>query len=197
MLYLLVNTGFQVLFHSPPGVLFTFPSRYSFTIGHWVVFRLTGWSPRIPTGFHVPDGTLDTAGPLSISNTGLSPTMVCLPRTFLLSTSVRYAVRTPKVLLPPVWPLSISLAATLKIDFSFSSSAYLDVSVQRVPLIRLFYSPYDDNVLRCRVSTFGNLRVNGYLLLTAAYRSLSRPSSAPNAKAFALRSLKLNLSRFS
>ena len=23
-----VNTGFQVLFHSPPGVLFTFPSRY-------------------------------------------------------------------------------------------------------------------------------------------------------------------------
>ena len=28
MLPLLVNTGFQVLFHSPPGVLFTFPSRY-------------------------------------------------------------------------------------------------------------------------------------------------------------------------
>jgi hypothetical protein len=26
---LLVNIGFQVLFHSPPGVLFTFPSRYS------------------------------------------------------------------------------------------------------------------------------------------------------------------------
>lgn len=23
-----VSTGFQVLFHSPPGVLFTFPSRY-------------------------------------------------------------------------------------------------------------------------------------------------------------------------
>ena len=32
-----------------------------------------------------------------------------------------------------VWPLSISLAATLKIDFSFSSSGYLDVSVDRVP----------------------------------------------------------------
>ena len=39
-----------------------------------------------------------------------------------------------------------------------------------------------------RVSTFGNLRVNGYLLLTAAYRSLSRPSSAPDAKSFSLRS---------
>ena len=28
MLPQLVNTGFQVLFHSPPGVLFTFPSQY-------------------------------------------------------------------------------------------------------------------------------------------------------------------------
>ena len=28
MLYLLVSTEFQVLFHSPPGVLFTFPSQY-------------------------------------------------------------------------------------------------------------------------------------------------------------------------
>ena len=34
VLYLLVNTRFQVLFHSPPGVLFTFPSQYCFTIGH-------------------------------------------------------------------------------------------------------------------------------------------------------------------
>ena len=28
VLYLLVSLRFQVLFHSPPGVLFTFPSRY-------------------------------------------------------------------------------------------------------------------------------------------------------------------------
>ena len=41
---------------------------------------------------------------------------------------------TPNVLLHSVWPLSFSLAATKKIDFSFSSSAYLDVSVQRVSL---------------------------------------------------------------
>src|SRR5699024_1366947 len=33
-LRLLVGTRFQVLFHSPLGVLFTFPSRYWFTIGH-------------------------------------------------------------------------------------------------------------------------------------------------------------------
>ena len=60
-LSVLVNTRFQVLFHSPPGVLFTFPSQYFFTIGHRVVFRLGGWSPHLPTGFHVSGGTLDTA----------------------------------------------------------------------------------------------------------------------------------------
>ena len=42
------------------------------------------------------------------------------------------------------------------------------------------------------VPPFGNLRVIGYLLLTAAYRSLSRPSSAPSAKASALCSLLLD-----
>ena len=61
VLYVLVSTGFQVLFHSPPGVVFTFPSQYLFSIGHWVVFRLGGWSPRLPTGFHVSGGTLDPA----------------------------------------------------------------------------------------------------------------------------------------
>ena len=38
----------------------------------------------------------------------------------------------------PVWPLSISLAATLEIDVSFSSSGYLDVSVHRVPFRTLW-----------------------------------------------------------
>ena len=48
------------LFHSPSGVLFTFPSRYWFTIGHQLVFRLGGWAPRIRTGFHVSRSTWDT-----------------------------------------------------------------------------------------------------------------------------------------
>jgi hypothetical protein len=76
-LQLLVNIGFQVLFHSPPGVLFTFPSRYCFTIGHQVVFSLGGWSPQLPTRFLVPRGTLDTGLPSHISHTGLLPSMVC------------------------------------------------------------------------------------------------------------------------
>ena len=60
-LLLFVSTRFQVLFHSPPGVLFTFPSQYCFTIGHRLVFRLGGWSLLLPTGFLVSRGTLDTA----------------------------------------------------------------------------------------------------------------------------------------
>ncbi len=49
----LVGTRFQDLFHSPPGVLFTFPSRYWSTIGHRNVFRLGRWSCQIQSGFLV------------------------------------------------------------------------------------------------------------------------------------------------
>ena len=45
---------------------------------------------------------------------------------------------TPEILLLQVWPIPISLAATLRIDFSFSSWRYLDVSVHVVPLHTLW-----------------------------------------------------------
>ena len=82
VLCLLVNIGFQILFHSPPGVLFTFPSRYFSTIGHRGVFSLGGWSLRLPTRFLVSGCTLDTATSTRISFTGLSPSLVVLPITF-------------------------------------------------------------------------------------------------------------------
>jgi hypothetical protein len=56
---LFVSIGFHVLFHSPTGVLFTFPSRYYFAIGHLGVFSLTRWSSQIHTGFHVSHTTRD------------------------------------------------------------------------------------------------------------------------------------------
>src|SRR5215213_476530 len=52
-LLLFVCMRFQDLFHSPSGVLFTFPSQYWFTIGRLRVFSLGGWSPHLQTGFHV------------------------------------------------------------------------------------------------------------------------------------------------
>ena len=87
-----------------------------------------------------------------------------------------------------VWPLPRSLATTGGISVDVFSCPYLDVSVQGVPHVRLFYSTHADAVLPHRVSPFGNLRINAYVPLPVAYRSLSRPSSAPDAKAFPLRS---------
>ena len=55
-----------------------------------------------------------------------------------LEFEMRYTVLTPKVLLPSVWPLPLSLATTRRISFDFSSSGYLDVSVPRVPHVNLW-----------------------------------------------------------
>ena len=91
-----------------------------------------------------------------------------------------------------VWPLPLSLATTRGISVDVFSSPYLDVSVQAVPLLYLFVSV--QNTFRW-VSPFGNLRITAHLQLPEAYRSLSRPSSAPDAKAFPLRSFSLDLRR--
>ena len=111
-----------------------------------------------------------------------------LSHTIPLDYSLHIAVLTPKVFLLLVWPLPRSLATTGGISVDFFSSPYLDVSVQAVPYVHLFDSMHVDWILSSRVTPFGNLRINGYLLLPEAYRSLSRPSSAPDAKAFPLRS---------
>ena len=94
-LCLLVSIGFQVLFHSPPGVLFTFPSRYYSSIGHYVVFSLGRWSSRLPTGFLVSGRTPDTAGCLKVSATRLSLPLVYLSRYFVYSSMCYVAVHTP------------------------------------------------------------------------------------------------------
>ena len=105
-----------------------------------------------------------------------------------LDTSDHDASPYPRDQCPLVWPPPRSLATTSGISVDFFSSSYLDVSVQAVPHVHLFDSVHADTVLPCRVSPFGNLRINAYLQLPEAYRSLSRPSSAPDAKAFPLRS---------
>ena len=69
----LVSTRFQVLFTPLFGVLFTFPSRYQFTIGLSGVFSLARWCWQIPTGFLRSRGTQDTTMLLFFTCTGLSP----------------------------------------------------------------------------------------------------------------------------
>ena len=106
----------------------------------------------------------------------------------LLASSDRDVCPQPRRINPPVWPPPRSLATTSGISVDVFSSPYLDVSVQAVPHVHLFDSVHADTVLPCRVAPFGNLRIIAYLQLPEAYRSLSRPSSAPDAKAFPLRS---------
>ena len=134
-------------------------------------------------------GTLDTASAHSISPTGLSPCIATLPNVFGYRKGLHFAVRTPGILLLPVWPLPRSLATTYGISVDFFSSPYLDVSVQAVPLIRLWIQRMMTGRYSGRISPFRNPRINAYLRLPVAYRSLSRLSSAPSAKASALRSL--------
>ena len=96
-------------------------------------------------------------------------------------------VLTPNVFLLSVWPLPRSLATTYGISFDVSSSPYLDVSVQAVPFQYLWIQYWIMEYELHWVAPFRYLRINGYLLLPEAYRSLPRLSSAPSAKAFTLR----------
>ena len=108
----------------------------------------------------------------------------------LLASSDHDVCPQPRRINPPVWPPPRSLATTSGISVDVFSSPYLDVSVQAVPFLYLFDSVQD--TLRW-VSPFGNLRIVAHLQLPEAYRSLSRPSSAPDAKAFTMRPLSLDL----
>ena len=54
VLSVLVGTGFQVLFHSPPGVLFTFPSQYYTLSVTEEYLGLEGGPPVFPPGFTCP-----------------------------------------------------------------------------------------------------------------------------------------------
>ena len=137
--------------------------------------------------------TLVSLGPLPISPTGVSPSALCFSKTVRLSVKVPRRDPQPRSASTPVWPLPRSLAATWRIDVSFSSWGYLDVSVHPVSFCTLWIHVQMRTHCSARVPPFGNLRVIGYLLLTAAYRSLSRPSSAPSAKASALCSFSLDL----
>ena len=129
----------------------------------------------------------------STSPTGLSPSLVPLSNGFESSIVGLRRPATPGVRRPLVWPLPSSLATTKGIEFSFFSSGYLDVSLPRVPLAQLLIHCAMTGLSSGRVSPFGYPRLYAHLRLPAAFRSLSRPSSAISALAFTLRSLLLDL----
>ena len=82
-------------------------------------------------------GTPDTRPTLFVFDYGTITLYGWPSQTILLTNFVLQHVHTPRILLLLVWPRPISLATTFGISFDFSSSAYLDVSVQRVPFVNL------------------------------------------------------------
>ena len=160
-------------------MLFTFPSRYWYTIGLTGVFSLAGWSRRIRAGFLVSRVTQDTAMPLRRFAQGAVTR--CGPA--FQHGHARDAVCNGAVLLPrvclatdTVWALPRSLATTggIIVYFLFLEVLRCFSSLRSPP-----HTCVDDSASRCRVVPFGNPRINGHLHLPAAYRSLSRPSSPP------------------
>ena len=131
--------------------------------------------------------TLDTAMLARLSCTGLSPSLAGFPKTFPLDSLINSAVRTPKCT-----------------HLGLGSSAFARRYLRNrcfflfLRLLRCFSSPgslpyvmdwrTDDGGFLRRVSPFRYLRINGYLLLPEAFRSLSRLSSALSAKASTIRS---------
>ena len=78
----LADTGFQVLFHSPPGVLFTFPSQYYALSVTKEYLALGGGPPDFPQGSTCLAVLWIPLVPILLSSTGLSPSLAGLPRPF-------------------------------------------------------------------------------------------------------------------
>ena len=157
-------------------MLFTFPSRYWFTIGLKGVFSLTGWSRQFHAEFLVLRATQDTATNSHLTCTGLSPSVIQLSRWFQFNASSDVAV-----LQPPALPKQPGFGL-----FRVRSPLLAESQLFSLPAgTKMFQFPAYASAWRMpftrRVVPFGNLRVNGYLRLTEAYRSLSRPSSLSRA----------------
>ena len=119
MLCLLVSIGFQVLFHSPPGVLFTFPSRYYTLSVTWSYLAFGDGPPSFRQDSSCPDVLWILARLFAFSCTGLLPSLADLSKSIPLTLFHLLQVLTRFVFLQIVWALPISLATTFGIAFCF------------------------------------------------------------------------------
>ncbi len=139
-LRLLVGAGFQGLFHPPLGVLFTFPSRYSFPVGRQWSLALEGGPPSFPRDFACPVVLrVPNPGPPARRLRGSHPLRRTFPGASADSRRHTRQVREPACATPrrsslqprpagfpppPVWAPPGSLATTTGISLDFSSSGY-------------------------------------------------------------------------
>ena len=131
--------------------------------------------------------TLDTAMSTRLSLTGLSPSLVSFPKTVLLNLLNQFRGPNPGMHASRFGLFRFRSPLLTESHVVFSSSGYLDVSVHRVPFLTLWIG-----VRITEVCSFRNLRIDGYLPLPEAFRSLSRLSSALSAKASTIRSYQHN-----
>ena len=199
MLRPLVGKRFQVLFHSPSGVLFTFPSRYWFTIGHQGVLSLGGWSPRVQTAFHVSGPTQELrrqAG--SLSSTGRLPSVVRGSTRLRLTTGLvtaagpdtarNEALRPPAGNACPLIPVRFRLIPFRSPLLRESRLISFPRGTEMFQFPRLPSRAYVFNARGRRITGagFSHSEIRGSKAvqrLPAAYRSRPRPSSAPGTKA--------------
>ena len=106
-------------------MLFTFPSRYWYTIGLTGVFSLAGWARQVHAELLVLRATQDTTTPRHASDTGLSPATVVLSRTFSSQSEYDNVVLQPprRIATSWVWAAPRSLATTGGIIKLFSFPA--------------------------------------------------------------------------
>ena len=78
----LVNTGFQVLFHSPPGVLFTFPSQYYALSVNKEYLALRGGPRLFHQGFSCLDVLWIPPCLLTFRLRGFHPIWLAFPKPF-------------------------------------------------------------------------------------------------------------------
>ena len=130
-------------------------------------------------------GTLDPARCVQVSITRLSLSLAGFPKTILLPYRALVAGRTPTCTHVGLgsFPFARRYSGN-RVFFLFLP--VLRCFSSRGSLCMTMDSPCSDWSLSSRVSPFRNPRINGYLLLPVAYRSLSRLSSALSAKASTL-----------
>ena len=187
-----VNTGFQVLFHSPPGVLFTFPSQYYALSVTKEYLALGGGPPDFPQGSTCLVVLWIPLAGYCFRVRGFHPLWPDFPDSSTNKSPHLLRSITPECTHPGLGSFHFARRY-------FGNRCFFLF----LRLLRCFSSPgslpyvmdwrMDDRGLLCQVSPFRYLRINGYVLLPEAFRSLSRLSSALSAKASALRSSLLDL----
>ena len=109
-----------------------------------------GGPPGFPQGFSCPVVLWILLADFKFRLPGFHRLWHAFPKHFGYPLSMLIAVLNPEKLGLSVWPLPLSLAATLAIEFSFFSYCYLDVSVHSVPPVKLCIYLTVHEVLSCR-----------------------------------------------